>query len=50
MLVPNTTIGGILKASPFELLLEQQLAGVKHSLFYTLTARPLPCVGRAAPP
>ncbi len=42
MLVPNTTVGGILQASPFELLLEQQLAGVKRSLFYTMTVPPPP--------
>ncbi len=37
VLVPNTTVGGILKASPFETLLAQQLSGVKRSLFYTIT-------------
>lgn len=41
VLVPNTTVGGILKASPFEILLDQQLAGVKRSLFYTLTVSKL---------
>lgn len=33
--MPNTTINGMLEASPFEKLLEMQLKGVKRSLFYT---------------
>ena len=35
ILMPNTTIGGMLEASPFETLLDLQLKGVKRSLFYT---------------
>ncbi len=39
VLMPNTTVGGILQASPFEVLMAQQLKGVKRSLFYTITVR-----------
>ncbi|MGB1600769.1 MAG: hypothetical protein ACPIOQ_48975, partial [Promethearchaeia archaeon] len=35
ILMPNTTIGGQLAASPFQTLLDLQLKGVKRSLFYT---------------
>ena len=45
MLLPNTTMGGILKASPFEVLLQQQLSGVERSLFFTL---PVSCVRASA--
>lgn len=36
ILMPNTTLDGKLKQSPFETLLDQQLKGRRASLFYTL--------------